>query len=271
MKSLIFNKKFLAALIVVFFASSIILYGDENGRTGRTLKTSTSGCSCHGSLNTGVTVTITGPDTVNIGQTQQYSLTVTNAGKTGMGLDIATRLGALGVVSNTIHLSNGELTQNGNIPMTNGTASINFNYTAPAAVGTDTLWAVGLAGNSQSNTGGDAWNNAVNKRIIIRSTVGIEPNITPADFKISQNYPNPFNPSTNVDISLAKETNVSIKVYDISGAEVYTIRNSKLSAGDHTFTWNSINNYGTQVNSGIYFMKITAGSNEVTRKMILVK
>ncbi len=270
MKSIILSKKFLGAIIVIFFASSIFLYGDENGRTGRTPKTSTSGCSCHGGINAAVTVTITGPDTVNTGQTQQYTLTVTHGSKTGMGLDIATRLGALGVVSNTTHLSNGELTHNANIPMTNGTATISFNYTAPGTGGTDTIWAVGLAGNSQSNTSGDDWNTKV-KRIIVRSTVGIEPNITPADFKISQNYPNPFNPTTNIDISLAKESNVSIKVYDINGAEVYTIINSKLTPGNHTFTWSAINNFGYSVNSGIYFMKINAGGNIETRKMILVK
>lgn len=271
MISIFFSKKFYAALIIIFFASSILLYGDIDGRTGRTLKTSTSGCSCHGSINTGVTVTITGPDSVNTGQTQQYTLTVTNTGKLGMGLDIAARLGILGVVSNTTHLTNGELTHNANIPMTNGTASINFNYTAPAAGGTDTLWAVGLAGNSQSNTSGDAWNHAVSKRIIVRSTVGIEPNISPAEYRISENYPNPFNPSTSIDITLAKQTDVSIKIYDISGAEVYTLANRTMNAGDHTFTWNAISNSGSGVNSGIYLMKIGIGGNTTTKKMILVK
>ncbi len=271
MRSIILSKKFFAALIIIFFASSVFLLGDENGRTNRTLKTSTTGCSCHGSINTGVIVTISGPDTVNTGQTQQYTLSVTNAGKTGMGLDIATRLGALGVVSNTTHLSNGELTHNANIPMTNGTATINFNYTAPGTGGTDTLWAVGLAGNSQSNTGGDAWNHAVNKRIIVRSTVGIEPNVSPADFKISDNYPNPFNPSTSIDISLAKQTDVNIKIYDISGAEIYTLANRTMNAGNHTFTWNAISNSGSIVNSGIYFTKINIGGLTTTKKMILVK
>ncbi|NOS85073.1 MAG: T9SS type A sorting domain-containing protein [Ignavibacteria bacterium] len=271
MKSIILSKKFFAALIIIFFASSVFLFGDEDGRTGRTLKTSTSGCSCHGSINTGVTVTITGPDTVNTGQTQQYTLAVTNAGKTGMGLDIATRLGVLGVVSNTTHLASGELTHNANIPMTNGTATINFNYTAPGTGGTDTLWAVGIGTNNQSNTGGDAWNNAVSKRIIVRSTVGIEPNISPAEYKISENYPNPFNPSTSIDISLAKQTDVNIRIYDISGAEIYTLANRTMNSGDHTFTWNAITNSGSNVNSGIYLMKINVGGNTTTKKMILVK
>lgn len=271
MKSIFLSKKFFAAVILIFFASSILLYGDIDGRTGRTLKTSTSGCSCHGSINTGVTVTITGPDTVNTGQTQQYTLTVTNTGKLGMGLDIATRLGTLGVVSNTTHLSGGELTHNANIPMTNGTASINFNYTAPGTGGTDTLWAAGIGTNNQSNTSGDAWNHALSKRIIIRSTVGIEPSISPAEYKISENYPNPFNPTTNIDISLAKQTDVNITIYDITGGEIYILANRTMNAGDHTFTWNAITNSGADAISGIYFMKINIGGNTTTKKMMLVK
>lgn len=271
MKKILLSKKFFAALIVLFLASSILLQADIDGRTGRTLKTSTSGCSCHGSINSSVTVTITGPDTVNIGQTQQYTLTVTNTGKVGMGLDIATRLGTLGVVGNTTHLSNGEITHNANIPMTNGTASINFNYTAPTAASTDTLWAVGLAGNGQSNTGGDAWNHAVSKRIIVRSTVGIEPNISPADFKISHAYPNPFNPSTSFEISLAKETNVSIIIYDIKGSEIYRLFSNKLSQGSHSFTWDAVTNSGNTANSGIYFIKVNAGGIINTQKIILAK
>ncbi|HRJ85229.1 MAG TPA: T9SS type A sorting domain-containing protein [Ignavibacteria bacterium] len=271
MKNVILSKKFFTALIIIFFASSVILFGNIDGRTGRTLKTSTSGCSCHGSVNTGVTVTIAGPDTVNTGQTQQFSLTVSNAGKTGMGLDVATRLGVLGVVTPGLHIANGELTHNDNITMTNGSVTVFFSYTAPGTGGTDTLWAVGLAGNSQSNTGGDAWNHAISKRIIVRSTVGIEPNISPADFKISENYPNPFNPSTNIDISLAKKTEVNIQIYDVSGSEIYTLANRTMNSGDHTFIWNAVTNSGSPVNSGVYFTKISIGGLITTKKMILIK
>ena len=271
MKSIILSTKFLVPLILLFFASSVFLYGDENGRTGRTLKTSTSGCSCHGGATTSMAVTIAGPDTLNIGQTQQYTLTVTHAGSLGMGLDIAVRLGALGVVSNTTHLSNGEITHNANITMTGGTATITFNYTAPASVGIDTIFANGVATNIGHNSSGDFWNWAPSKRVVVRNLVGIEPVLTPAEFKIGSNYPNPFNPSTSIDISLARESNVSIKIYDINGSEVYTIINSKLTAGDHTFKWNAINNFGSSVNSGVYFMKISSGEINATRKMILIK
>ncbi|MBL8015650.1 MAG: T9SS type A sorting domain-containing protein [Ignavibacteria bacterium] len=271
MKTLLLSKKFFAAVIIIFFASSVLLYGDIDGRTGRTLKTSTSGCSCHGSINSGVTVTIAGPDSLNPGQSSQYTLTVSNAGKTGMGLDIATRLGVLAVVSNTTHLASGEITHNNNISMTNGTATITFSYTAPAAPGTDTLWAVGLAGNSQSNTGGDAWNHAQSKRIIIRNLTGIDPVNSPVSYSISNNYPNPFNPTTKVDVTLLTEKKADIRIFDISGSEVFKIHSGKLGSGSHTFEWNADNNSGITVNSGIYFMKLDIGGTIETRKLMFVK
>ncbi|MEZ4824608.1 MAG: hypothetical protein R2942_20340 [Ignavibacteria bacterium] len=51
-----------------FLSVSVIIYGNDDGRTGRTLKSSTSGCGgCHGSsANTGVSVLINGLDTVTV-------------------------------------------------------------------------------------------------------------------------------------------------------------------------------------------------------------
>jgi hypothetical protein len=75
------NRKFLVLFLLIFFSSAVLLYGDIDGRTGRTLKTSASGCGgCHGgSATTDVIVTFAGPDTVNIGQTVQFTLTVSKA------------------------------------------------------------------------------------------------------------------------------------------------------------------------------------------------
>jgi hypothetical protein len=105
------QKIYTAAFLILFFSVSVIIYGNDDGRTGRTLKSSTSGCGgCHGSsATTDVSALINGPDTVTAGQTMQFSLTISKPGKTGAGLDIATRNGTLAPVSSNIHLANGEL------------------------------------------------------------------------------------------------------------------------------------------------------------------
>lgn len=270
----LFTKKFFVFFVLVFFASVIAVYGDPGGRTGRTLKTSSSGCgSCHGSsATTGVTVTIAGPDSVTKGTTAQYTLTISYAGQTGAGLDIATRLGTLAPVSSNIHLSGGELTQNSNITMSGGSVTVTFSYTAPNASGTDTIWATGLATNSNGGQSGDFWNWAPSKRVIIKNVTGIEPVSTIAkDYSLSQNYPNPFNPSTRFEVSLPRQEFAAIKVYDITGKEIYTFADEVLEKGTYRFEWNAADNSGSRVNSGVYFIKMTTNGYTMTRKIILIK
>ncbi|MEO8664971.1 MAG: choice-of-anchor V domain-containing protein [Ignavibacteria bacterium] len=247
------RKYFITALLFLFFAGSVILYGDIGGKSGRTRKNSTAGCgSCHGSsANSGVSVTIDGPDTVNVGQTNQYSLTISMAGKTGAGLDISKRLGTLAPVSSNTHLSNNELVHSSNIPMTSSTVTVQFSYTAPQSTAIDTIWATALATNSNGGTGGDSWNWAPNKSIVVRLPVGIQNISTARDFSISQNYPNPFNPETNIKIDLLKDMNISVNILDVLGDEVSTIQSGRLDKGEHIIKWNGLN-----FPSGVYYYEV---------------
>ena len=274
MTKILLSKKFFVSLFLIFFTTVVIVYGDPDGRTGRTLKTSTSGCgSCHGSTSTAdVIVTIAGPDSVTKGTTAQYTLTISKPGKTGAGLDIATRLGTLAPVSGNIHLSGGELTQNSNITMTNGSVTVTFSYTAPNSTGTDTIWATGLATNSSGGQSGDDWNWAPSKRIIVKNLTAIEPISTIAtEFSLGQNYPNPFNPSTKFEVSIAKESFTTIKLYNTLGEELYVFSNELLKIGKYEFTWNGVNMNGTAVNSGVYFIKMISGEYTMTRRITLIK
>lgn len=103
--------------------------------------------------------------------------------------------------------------------------------------------------------------------------IGIRPisNEIPNKFQLNQNYPNPFNPSTSIMFSIPRTEHVTLKIYDIMGKEVYMLVNEKLSAGIYSVKWSSINYYGDDVSSGIYFFRITAGDFVESRKMILVK
>ena len=88
----------------------------------------------------------------------------------------------------------------------------------------------------------------------------------PAEFALGQNYPNPFNPSTTINYELPASNFVTLKIYDLTGKEVMTLVNEKLDAGRYTATFN-----GSNLASGMYFYKISAGQFTFVRKMVLIK
>jgi hypothetical protein len=90
--------------------------------------------------------------------------------------------------------------------------------------------------------------------------------IAPAEFSLDQNYPNPFNPSTKITFSLAVDSKVSLKVFDVTGQEVANLINQDLTAGVHSYDFNA-----AEFNSGVYFYTLRAGSFIETKKMVLMK
>jgi hypothetical protein len=90
--------------------------------------------------------------------------------------------------------------------------------------------------------------------------------ILPTEFALMQNYPNPFNPSTTIRYDVPKETNVTLKIYDIMGREVAELVNQRHDAGAYQIAWNA-----NGMTSGVYFYRISAGDFTSVRKLILMK
>ncbi|MDQ3020070.1 MAG: T9SS type A sorting domain-containing protein [Bacteroidota bacterium] len=105
--------------------------------------------------------------------------------------------------------------------------------------------------------------------VLMPNLVGISQISTeiPDKYLLSQNYPNPFNPSTTINFSLPKSSNVSLKVFNVLGKEVATIVNEFKAAG--TYSANFTETSG--LTSGIYFYTLTAGDFVSTKKFMLVK
>jgi hypothetical protein len=88
----------------------------------------------------------------------------------------------------------------------------------------------------------------------------------PMESSLSNAYPNPFNPSTTFDYSISIESDVSIKIYDISGQVVEVLVDDYKYAGEYSITWNAQN-----YSSGVYFIGMEANGNYFTQKLMLVK
>jgi hypothetical protein len=92
-----------------------------------------------------------------------------------------------------------------------------------------------------------------------------------APVRLLQNVPNPFNPTTEIAYELNVDSQVRIDVFDATGEKVSTLVNGFRRAGKSFVRWDGRNEAGNQLASGVYFYRLRAGGDTVTRKMVLLK
>ena len=100
------------------------------------------------------------------------------------------------------------------------------------------------------------------------------PSQLPGTYSLAQNYPNPFNPSTTIRFTVpegAGNTPVSLVVYDLRGQIVRTLVEGVRNPGEHVVYWEGEDDSGRSVSSGIYFYRLRADGQALTRKMVLLK
>ena len=92
-------------------------------------------------------------------------------------------------------------------------------------------------------------------------------------FALHQNYPNPFSTLTTISFNLATNyTNLheqtQIEIYNIKGQKIrqYSIFNNQYS-----ITWDGTDENGKKLTNGIYFYKLTAGNNSITKKLLIIR
>ncbi len=88
----------------------------------------------------------------------------------------------------------------------------------------------------------------------------------PASYNLAQNYPNPFNPWTDIQYDIPQDAYVTLKVYNVLGAEVSTLVDAYQTANSYSVRWDA-----SDLASGMYFCTIDAGGVHKTIKMLLMK
>jgi hypothetical protein len=86
------------------------------------------------------------------------------------------------------------------------------------------------------------------------------------DFKLYQNYPNPFNPSTKIKYSIPQNSFVKIALHDILGSELKTLVSETVQPGTYEITVD-----GSDLASGMYFIRLSSGNIQKTLKISLIK
>ena len=97
-------------------------------------------------------------------------------------------------------------------------------------------------------------------------TVEVGTALAEANFVLNKAYPNPFNPRVTLSMEFAEGTNSEISIYNTQGALVQTLYNGYLEAGSHELNWNASN-----MQSGVYIVKMVAGNVSSTQKLVLMK
>jgi hypothetical protein len=102
----------------------------------------------------------------------------------------------------------------------------------------------------------------------VSNPIGVQPisGNLPKTYALRQNYPNPFNPTTNFEFDLPKAQYVNIVLYNTLGQQVSTLLNEFKQAGTYKVSFN-----GSDLPSGTYLYRISAGDFTQTNKMVLVK
>lgn len=88
----------------------------------------------------------------------------------------------------------------------------------------------------------------------------------PEQVSLTQNYPNPFNSGTVIEYSVTNTGPVTIHLYNVSGQRVDTIVDTVLPPGTYEVQYDA-----AHLATGIYFYTLRAGSQQITRSMMLVK
>lgn len=154
-----------------------------------------------------------------------------------------------------------------------GVEPISVNYLA-SAMGTvlvdshapaTTLYYVVVA----TDAGGDPSRSS--NEVLVEAAEGISNTAPPLAFAVRQNYPNPFATSTEFEVGLVRQSEVTIDVFDVAGRRVMALDPRTQAAGWKRITLDSRDAHGRLLPSGIYFYRVRAAGSEVVRKMVIAR
>ena len=88
---------------------------------------------------------------------------------------------------------------------------------------------------------------------------------------LHQNSPNPFNPSTTISYYLPASMRVRLDIYDVSGRLVARLVDGEQQPGDKAVQWDGRGMHGGRASSGVYYYRLQAGKDVISRKMVMLR
>ena len=97
------------------------------------------------------------------------------------------------------------------------------------------------------------------------------PDTRPLALSLLQNMPNPFNPSTEIRFDVPQAGNGSLRVFNVRGELVRTLRSGAFAQGAGSVVWDGRNEAGLSAGSGVYFYRLEVGNAVASKRMMLLK
>jgi hypothetical protein len=88
---------------------------------------------------------------------------------------------------------------------------------------------------------------------------------------LKQNRPNPARTGTTIHFVLTSAMEVMLEVFDVAGRRVASLEGGLMTPGPHESPWDLTDDAGNTVASGVYFYRLKAGGETLTRKLIVVR
>ena len=86
------------------------------------------------------------------------------------------------------------------------------------------------------------------------------------------NFPNPFNPETTIRFEIIEQqADVSLIVFDILGRRIRQLLAGQLFSGMQEIRWDGHDDFGKQVSSGIYIVRLQVDGIAKSQKMMLLR
>jgi len=84
-------------------------------------------------------------------------------------------------------------------------------------------------------------------------------------------FPNPFTRTTGINYALPHQTQVDIKIFDVSGRLVKTVVSDNLESGYYQDTWSGGDDMGRRLTAGVYFIHMTTDDYKSHNKVIFIR